>query len=180
MRIGMGMGIGMGIGIGIWGRFRLPCVTSGALVIAVVLLVLSGCVTQKSAGSAGSTGSPVPTQGAGGSTLVATLTPEKPNTSGKGTAQVQLDSQKQEVCYTIHVSGIELPATATHIHQGAAGVNGPVVVPFTPPNAQGVSTGCVKASPNLITTITQHPADYYVNVHNAPYPDGALRGQLAK
>jgi hypothetical protein len=173
---------------GTWSRFHLPSVTSvrsGALIVTGVLLVLSGCVAQKNAVSPAAKGvvSPVPTESTqpaqGGTTLVATLAPENPNPSGTGTAQVRLDPQKQEICYTIHVSGIELPATAAHIHAGAAGVNGPIVVPFTPPNAKGVATGCTHTPHSGIVAIMQHPADYYVNVHNTHYPDGAVRGQLS-
>jgi hypothetical protein len=76
------------------------------------------------------------------------------------------------------VSGIA-PATAAHIHVGAAGVAGPVVVPLAPPT--GTSSGCVTGvSPELIKAITQNPQNYYVNVHNAEFPAGALRGQLSK
>jgi hypothetical protein len=32
----------------------------------------------------------------------------------------------------------------------------------------------------LAKDILKDPADYYVNVHNAEYPAGALRGQLSK
>jgi hypothetical protein len=91
---------------------------------------------------------------------------------------VHLNPQQQTICYVIHVAGIA-PATMAHIHRGAASTSGPIVVPFTTPNAQGVSTGCTHVAPALITSIAQHPADYYVNVHNAAYPEGAVRGQLS-
>ena len=192
------------LGRGTWGRFHLPSVRSiesSTLVVAGLLLVLSGCTAQKNAvsSSAKSTVSPiakstvssgaksavtpVPTESTqpthNGTALIATLAPEKPNTTGTGTAVVRLDPQKQEVCYTLHVSGIELPATAAQIHRVGAGGNGSVVVSVMPPNAQGVSNGCVHASHDLIVAIQQHSADYYVTVHNAPYPAGALRGQFS-
>jgi CHRD domain len=53
------------------------------------------------------------------------------------------------------------------------------VVPLTPPTS-GVSSGCTSADPNLIKAIIQHPENYYVNVHTAEFPGGALRGQLSK
>jgi hypothetical protein len=145
---------------------------SGTLGMAVVLLVFSGCAAAQNAVS------PAPTVGEGSSTFVATLTPEGTNTHGTGTARLQLNPAQQTVCSVIHVAGIELPATAAHIHQGAAGIIGPIVVHLPAPNAQGVSTGCTHAPRSLIVAIMQHPADYYVNVHNTPYPEGAVRGQL--
>src|SRR5262249_35407664 len=144
---------------------------SATVVVALLLLVLSGCVEPKN------NVSPVATEGSG--TLTAALTPEGSNTSGSATAQLQLNPQQQEICYVIRVSGIQFPATAAHIHRGAVGTNGPVVVSLTSPNAQGVAVGCAHASGDLILAIMQRPADYYVNVHNAHYPEGAVRGQLS-
>lgn len=95
---------------------------------------------------------------------------------GKGTASVTLDSEKPEVCYTLSVSGIET-ATMAHIHKGAKGVAGPPVVTLEPP-AEGASKGCVTTEAAVVAALLANPADYYVNVHNAPHPKGALRGQL--
>lgn len=159
------------------GRLRL---LSATVVTALLLLVFSGCAAPKNAVS------PAPTQSAtqsatpsAGNALIAALAPEGTNTIGSGTAHLRMNPEHQEICYMIRVSGIELPATAAHIHRGAMGVNGPIVVALTAPNAQGVAVGCAHATSDLITTITQHPADYYVNVHNARYPDGAVRGQIS-
>jgi hypothetical protein len=137
----------------------------------LVLLIFSGC------GAPQSNVSPTPTEGSG--TLTAALIPEGTSTSGSGTAQLRLNPEQQEICYVVRVSGIELPATAAHIHRGAAGVNGPVVVSLTSPNAQGSAVGCAHASRDLIVAIMQHTADYYVNVHDAHSPEGAVRGQLS-
>jgi CHRD domain len=156
-------------GKGGWGRL---CLLSGTLVMVVLLLVFSGCAAAQNAVS------PAPTVGGGSSTFVARLMPEGTNANGSGTASLQLNPDQQTICSVIHVTGIELPATAAHIHQGAAGVTGPIIVHLPTPNAQGVSTGCTRAPRSLILAIMQHPAGYYVNVHDTPYPAGAVRGQL--
>jgi len=97
---------------------------------------------------------------------------------GTGTAAVTVDTTKNEVCYKLTVSGIE-PATMAHIHKGAAGVSGPVVVPFDPPTS-GSSEGCKPVTAEVAAALVASPGDYYVNVHNAPFPKGAIRGQLTK
>jgi len=41
--------------------------------------------------------------------------------------------------------------------------------------------GCFNGvDPALIKDIRQHPADYYVNIHDTAHPNGAARGQLHK
>jgi hypothetical protein len=50
---------------------------------------------------------------------------------------------------------------------------GPVVVPLNP-----YTGGCTDIDRDLALAIIMDPSGYYVNVHNAPYPAGALRGQL--
>jgi hypothetical protein len=125
------------------------------------------------------------TAAAGGRPLYATLTgaaevPGPGDPDGSGTAMITLNQGQGEVCWSIHVENITLPATGAHIHVGAAGVAGPVVVPLSPPDATGHSAGCTTADPDLIKAIRQNPENYYVNVHTADYPAGAVRGQLTK
>ena len=64
-----------------------------------------------------------------------------------------------------------------HIHRAPAGSPGPVVIGFNPA-VNGLS-GCVSADPDLIKTIRQNPEGFYVNVHTAEFPAGAVRGQLS-
>jgi hypothetical protein len=87
---------------------------------------------------------------------------------------------KAKVCYKLSVRSIK-PATAAHIHKGGAGVSGPIVVPtdqssFNLPRP--TSSGCEAVPSALSKKLRQNPSQYYVNVHNKPYPDGAIRGQL--
>lgn len=96
---------------------------------------------------------------------------------GSGKAQITVVKGQGQVCYVIQVYGIA-PATAAHIHVGPAGEAGPVVVTLGTPDANGYARGCVAASSSLIAAINRNPSGYYVNVHNAEYPAGAIRGQL--
>jgi CHRD domain len=42
----------------------------------------------------------------------------------------------------------------------------------------GSSAGCTDVSRSLIRQIRRNPGRFYVNVHTADFPDGAVRGQL--
>jgi hypothetical protein len=101
------------------------------------------------------------------------------DTDGSGSADITVDRTLNQVCFTIHVSGVTLPATAAHIHQGATGIAGPIVVTLTPPDANGSSSGCAVVTPDLVNAIMANPSEYYVNVHTTDFPNGALRGQLS-
>jgi len=82
------------------------------------------------------------------------------------------------LCYRLHAANITLPAVAAHIHRGAANVNGPVVVPFTPPQADGNSSGCTSSDQALMNEIIANAGGFYVNVHTKEHPAGAIRAQL--
>lgn len=101
---------------------------------------------------------------------------EPGDADGSGSASFTITPETGEVCFAITVSNIAAPAAA-HIHVGGAGTNGGVVVNLDWENTKG--SGCVSgASPDLVA-ITTNPSLYYVNVHNADHPAGAIRGQLA-
>jgi hypothetical protein len=70
-------------------------------------------------------------------------------------------------------------ATAAHIHEGAAGKDGPVKVGLDTPKG-GSTKGCKTADAAVVKEIMANPANYYVNIHNVAFPKGAVRGQLAK
>jgi len=98
--------------------------------------------------------------------------------NGAGTAVIDLHTAGGYLCFDIMVTRVHLPTFAAHIHQGAVGVAGPPVVTLAAPDRSGHSNGCVTADPAVLRDIAHHPANYYVNVHNYPFPAGAVRGQL--
>jgi hypothetical protein len=102
--------------------------------------------------------------------------PDPGDGNGRGEFGWSLDGQR--LCYLLSVKRIET-AAAAHIHRGKAGVAGPVVVELEAP-APRASAECVEVAAALATALRQHPRRYYVNVHNATYPSGAVRGQLHK
>ena len=97
---------------------------------------------------------------------------------GAGTATITIDPDTLEVCWELSTSNIA-DATASHIHTGAAGANGGVAVALDVDGFSGSSTGCT-TGPDAATlqAIINNPAGYYVNVHNADFGPGAIRGQL--
>ena len=104
--------------------------------------------------------------------------PGDPDGTGKARIQFKGDS----ICFKLSWRNIAAP-TAAHIHEAPAGEAGPVVVTlFSAPEGlrspKGHARGCVEVAPALIADIRSDPSDYYVNIHNAPFPGGAIRGQL--
>lgn len=119
----------------------------------------------------------------GGRPLSTTLTgaaevPGPGDADGTGTASITLNHGQGEVCYELTVDKIA-EANAAHIHEGAVDQAGPPIATLTPP-ADGSSKGCVPLDKDKIQAILQNPENFYVNVHNAEFPDGAVRGQLGK
>jgi hypothetical protein len=97
-----------------------------------------------------------------------------------GHAQLRIIPDENTVCFTLTWARVDGTVTAAHIHVGAAGDQGAVVVPlFSGAFAgQGSVHDCVAASPATIAAILANPSGYYVNIHSTTFPAGALRGQL--
>jgi CHRD domain len=111
----------------------------------------------------------------------ATEVPGPGDDDGRGKAKIVLTEHK--VCFVLQWRRISAPVAA-HIHAGRKGVAGPIVVNFLHglsgplPATLRSAAGCVRAGKDVIRAIAKHPAAYYVNVHTADFPDGAIRGQL--
>lgn len=89
-----------------------------------------------------------------------------------GVADLLIDSSANTIDWQFSVANLTLPLTGAHIHQGVAGTNGPVVVNF---NAQLSGIGLVDLD---LANVLANPKGFYVNLHNADFPGGAIRGQL--
>jgi hypothetical protein len=94
--------------------------------------------------------------------------------NGSGKAVITVDTETGEICYEVAVRNIA-PAALAHIHEGPSTVAGPIVVNLEPPT-DGSSSACTFSAE--AQDIADDPSGYYVNVHNAEFPDGAVRGQL--
>jgi hypothetical protein len=95
---------------------------------------------------------------------------------GSGKAVITLNAGTGKVCWTFSsIKGIS-KVNASHIHKAPKGKSGPVVVAFFTGALK--TKGCVKASKSVIRAIEKTPSGYYVNIHTAKYPAGAIRGQL--
>ena len=102
-------------------------------------------------------------------------TPVKGDPNGAGFVVVTFNANKGTACWKFKgVKGIAAP-DAAHIHKGKKGTSGPVTIAF---GATYTASGCAKVPRATIEKIETNPNAYYVNVHNAKYPAGALRGQL--
>ncbi|HSK83582.1 MAG TPA: CHRD domain-containing protein [Rubrobacter sp.] len=150
------------------------------LLAALAALALAGPASAAKIGGADQGGRPFSTGLTGEAEVDNAGVPNQGDLDGTGSATITVNPGQGEVCYELSVEDIMLPAIGAHVHEGVAGENGPVVVPLVPPDANGVSSGCTHVSRELALAIIQDPENYYVNVHNMDFPDGALRGQLSK
>jgi hypothetical protein len=99
---------------------------------------------------------------------------ETPPVSTKAHGTVTITFKATQVCWRFKLVGLR-GATASHIHKGKPGVSGPVFVPL---GAKFKATGCAAAAKSAIAAIKKNPGGFYVNVHTAKDPNGAIRGQL--
>jgi hypothetical protein len=107
---------------------------------------------------------------------------------GTGKAKLTIDVTGGEVCFKVKVKATGTPNRG-HIHVGAAGANGNIVVPLFELAAapadprhdeleRGRLSGCAPATAQLLEDIRTNAANYYINLHNARFPLGAIRAQL--
>ena len=97
------------------------------------------------------------------------------DTPAYGTATVNVMANRDVV---VTLSVVNMTPTAAHIHEGAAGANGPVIVPL-----RKISDNAFVAADCARLTDAQYAAykagNTYVNVHSAKFPGGEVRAQIA-
>jgi hypothetical protein len=98
----------------------------------------------------------------------------KGSPSAHGIVNLTLSTAKRRVCWTFQLVGVSKPVVA-HIHKGGARVSGPVFIPL---GKTYKAKGCAAAPKAKIEAVESKPNAFYVNVHNAKYPGGVVRGQL--
>jgi len=134
-----------------------------SLVIPLALLIVVGCSTTNGSSQEGlkvalSGSQEVP--------------PVKTSATGSATVMIKSD---RSVSGSITTTGID--AIAAHIHEGEAGKNGPVIVPFAK-----ASDGTWSIAPGAKLSETQYASylagNLYVNVHSAANKAGEIRGQI--
>jgi CHRD domain len=155
-----------------------------ALGLAVLVLGVAACGRSTSSSSTSATSTLTVLSGAtgGGRILIyrAKLTgaAETPPGAPQGIGDAIIAFHGSSVvCWRFaHLHGFTSP-TFAHIHIGANGRSGNIVVPLsTGPRLH--HQGCATVSGNVVRSIERSPQAYYVNIHSAQYPSGAVRGQL--
>ena len=91
-----------------------------------------------------------------------------------GNATFTVDTVTNEVCIDATVTGLSGPVEGSHIHEGTAGVNGPVVIDFS----ASLDT-CVTSTAQIVTALIATPSAFYLNIHTDEFSSGEVRGQLA-
>ena len=144
---------------------RLVALFAAAVVCALALSALSGAATKASVWTAALTsGQEVPKQ---------VVKMAAAHGQFKGT--VSGNTLKWKLTY----SKLTGPATAAHIHLGAKGKAGNVLVPLcgAAPACKSGLSGSVKLTAAMKSAFSKHLL--YVNVHTAKNPNGEIRGQLS-
>lgn len=98
--------------------------------------------------------------------------------TGTGTAVVALVPDRNELCVSLEVTGIDQP-TAAHLHEVPSGGDGEVVLALKAPGSGDAAVdACVSAPAKVLERILRTPDRFEIAVTTEASPEGALRGQL--
>jgi hypothetical protein len=110
---------------------------------------------------------------------------ESPKGPSSASGTFTVEFRRGQACFRMSVKGLGAFPIAAHIHRGAAGVNGPIVVDLKATakstwkgTSPRVAQKCVSAQASIVSAIRRNPAGFYANVHTKNNPGGAARGQL--
>jgi hypothetical protein len=153
----------------------------------LVLAVVMGCATEKSATEKPAATSPPAIKNFGLTTSDEVPVCPAAAPGAQGTGNVTIAPDDSSITVTVNYSGLSGPATAAHVHAGKPGVAGPVVLPFkgdlnSPINKTFTSADYVAAPnappdfPSFVQSLKNGEA--YVNVHSAACKPGEIRGQI--
>ena len=120
-----------------------------------------------------------PVQGDPGTTLSLALTggAEAPGPGSDGSATATLTYDGDNLCLSGTTNDVGA-LVAGHVHAGAAGESGPVVIDLNiTTEGDGPFEGCATVGAEG-GAVFGDPSGYYVNLHTAEFPDGAVRAQL--
>ena len=117
-----------------------------------------------------------------------------PNASaGSGVGAFTFDTVAQDITYSLSYSALSSTAVMAHIHFGAVGVSGPIILPFSPsPTGTSGTLSGILTTANLINQTTSGIVTFtdiynaalsgnlYANLHTTNFPAGEIRGQLTQ
>jgi hypothetical protein len=87
-------------------------------------------------------------------------------------------SSDDVLTYTVSAQGQEGAVAGAHIHEGAAGTNGPVAVALDEAAVNAGREATVDVPAEVADALRADVTGFYLNVHSAAFPDGFARGQL--
>lgn len=162
-------------------KLILAAALSGAAFVAMpasaqmAALDMPAAIATDSAAAAGSDGKKV-SKGMFMATLSGATETAGGDPDGSGKFHATADAEAGEFCFSLSVAGIG-EVTGAHVHDGAAGKDGKVLLTVYETDAG--EEECLAPAPELLAKMLDNPQDYYVNVHTAEYPKGAVRAQLS-
>jgi hypothetical protein len=101
---------------------------------------------------------------------------------GSASGTMTFDTATNGISWNITYTGIVTPLTGFHIHPGAAGTAGSILVNLGTATTGGPGTlvSSTTTSAANMAMITANFTNFYINIHNGPFSGGAIRGQLPK